>query len=267
MNAKISFFVLMTLTFCLPLNAQECPGGGTVTVNVPTPDTRSSGTSFTNNAYGYGGDIMNYSDISKFNVAAKTLAENNFSDIDGSPFLSDDFVEGVLVTNEGDVIVDIPMKINLYTKQVIAESHIGTLILLDERQYQEIIIPYEGQDLVFKRANSEKPQEFYEVLFESADLTFIKEHYVTVKEGTSNGIASRNKEFSHRTRYYVVQENGLAVKTRLKKKSLLALLPAALAKEMEAYASNNNIKFSDESDLVKLMIGISDEQAWAAKQD
>lgn len=250
---------------CLQAFAQ-CPSTGpSTTTSVPTPDSQSFSTSF--NSSNYGGNIMNYSDLAMFNQAAETLAENTYHDIEGSPFMTEEFVKGILVTTEGDVILDVPLKINVYTQEVIAKNHLGSIVVLDQTQYQELILPFEGKDLRFKRINQENPDVFYEVLFESAELTMIKEHYATVKESNSNGISSTPKKFSQRTRYYVMQENGLAVKTRLNKKSLLALLPNTMANDLEAYADLNKIKFSKESELMRLLAGYTYEQTLAGKNN
>lgn len=272
MKTNISLVVILFALLSVEANAQilNCPGPSSGSSSPSTlgvssaPSLRSSGSSFGSN---FGGDVMSYSDVSMFNSAARSLAENNYTDIKGSPFLSEEFIEGTLITTEGMVITDVPMKYNIHTQEFVAKSHMDTDILLDERQYQEIILPFEGKDLSFQRTNSEKPNAFYEVLFESAELTFIKEHYITVKEASSNGITSTDKQFSQRERYYVMQGNGgLAQKTRLKKKNLLALLPSDMAKDLKDYAAANNIRLLNESDFIELFTGVYDHTRLADKQ-
>jgi len=273
MKALFSF-LLLTAIACIPLTAQynNCPGpsGPVAPVDfVPPSDlgvVRSPlNTDLSSNST-FGGQMLDYSDISAFNGAASSQLERSYSEIQGSPFLSEEFLKGTVITTNGLVITNVPLKFNLHTQEFVSKSKMDTDILLDERQYSEIILPYDGREISFKRVNSEKPSVFYEVLFENAEVTVYKEYYATIKEATSNGISSTSKKFSQRERFFVMQENGLAEKTRLKKKTLLALLPSDMAREMEHYANVNDIDFRSEADFIRLFTGFADQQNLAGKQ-
>jgi len=111
MKTKQTFF-LLTLLLCLfELSAQQ--GGPAISGQNSTPATS------------FGGNMLNYSDVSLFNKAQNPSDEDLYANIEGTPFLTEEFVIGRLLTTDGKTIVDVPMKINLYENEVIAESILG----------------------------------------------------------------------------------------------------------------------------------------------
>lgn len=240
MKANIALLLALGLFGFLELNSQD----GAVDFSNSTPGAN------------YGGNFLSYADAALFDKAIKTTDEDAYNNIDGSPFLSDEFIKGRLWTTDGVVIVDVPLKLNFYSNEIIALGLSGQPFALDERNYLKITLPYEGRELVFKRINNSRPNVFYEVLYESEELTFFKERYVTIKESKNYGLSASPQKFSPRARYFIIQNGGHADKTKLKKKNLLALFPPSLAKKMEDYAEENHLILGKESDWVKVFAGI-----------
>lgn len=205
----------------------------------------------------YGGNFLNYADLALFNKkTVKSVDENAHHDVEGSPFLDEKFIVGTLVTIDDDIILEVPLKINFYTHDIIAKNVSGDPMLLNESQYKAIILPMDGKKVVFKRVNEESPKVFYEVLFENSELVFYKEHFVAVKEGANYGLATADKRFSNQTRYFIKRADRQPEKIRLKKKNVFTIFPGSRAKELYDYAEAQGLELKSEEDYVQLFTGV-----------
>lgn len=244
------------LVLSLSITAQCTPGGG-------GGGGGSTGGTSSLTSGGPGG-ISNFSLGHTTNqFASKATGLNSlrsnllsYEQVKGSPFLNDEAIEGVLVLNNGTVLENVPMQMDLYTHEVIATNDHGKEILLDNRFYKEIRMPFEGKELVFRRVNEKHPEKFYEVLYDDSGMTFFKERDVTLKESQSNGIVEQEARFRKRTNYFIKHGvDGEIAKVRLKKKDIFPLIPDSELIAMQAYAKRKGIKFKDESDYVAFLGG------------
>lgn len=251
---RILFTLLVSTLICFTLNAQ-CEAGG------------SSGTSTTGGSLvssdGFSGSSLtsqtfNRSFLSdafkRSNAASNRLAYEN---INGSPYLSDESIEGTLVFNDNTIMNDVPLQVDLYTGQFIATNIDGDEVILDERFFKEIVVPFEGKNIVYKKTNPNNPDQFYEVLYQDGDLVFFKENYATLKEGINNGMVTRDSKFTARAKYFINQDEGGVVKVRLKKKEMFSGFIDSEIYAMKEYARRNGIKFKDEADYVAVFEGVN----------
>jgi len=253
------------LVFSLSVTAQCSPGGGGSGGTSSFSGGTSSFSGVTSSISGGAGAISSSLSLghTQNQFASKASGLNSlrsnllsYEQVKGSPFLNDEAIEGVLVLNNGNVIENVPMQMDLYTHEVIATNDSGKEILLDNRFYKEIRLPFEGEELVFRRVNEKHPEKFYEVLYDDAGMIFFKERDVTLKESQSNGIVEQEARFRNRTNYFIKHgEDGEIAKVRLKKKDIFPLIPDSELIAMQAYAKKKGIKFKDESDYVAFLGG------------
>lgn len=235
--------VLIILLFSFSAQAQ-----------VPSVSENAAGSS------SYGGNFLDYADVSLFNKAANSADLKEYKDIEGSAYLYEEYVLGTLITTDGHTIAEVPLKWNIYTQEIVVKSHSGDDILLDEYQYQTIFYPYEGREIELRRCNNQRPNVFYEIIFEEEKLLLFKEHYATIQEGHNQGLSKSAKKFSPRSRYYVIQGNGDAERTKLKRKSLFSMFPPATAQALESFAKQNNLKLNNEADFVALFKAVYEQE-------
>ena len=155
--------LILTLICCFStgmIMSQSCGQGG------PIPSSGS--------ALGGGSSIGSFSD---FNSSASILnsmmsdiysgqylsSVTEYDKVKGSPFLQDEDSEGVLVMNDGTILENIPLKYDLYAREIIATKPDGEDIVLDTRYYKEMILDVEGQEVSYQKVNPKKPDHFYEV--------------------------------------------------------------------------------------------------------
>jgi len=204
---------------------------------------------------------LEYSDISVINSKVKPSGIRNvdgsYPAIQGSAYLHDERINASVITTDDIIIKDLPMIIDLYAGEFIATDQSGSDIVLDPALYDEIILPYEGKMLSFKKLNPEKPNKFYEVLYNDDGIIFLKDHYVTVKEGTNSGLAKTDTKFSRRSAYYVKHGKSEFKKVKLKKKSFFSAFSKRVSSSMQGYAKRHKLDLKSEEDFVDFFLEYS----------
>jgi len=246
---KNIFSFLILLLASIALSAQCDPGGG----GVPSVSGGGGGVGSLQ-AGGASGLSINSSFGQQFlsGIYSGSYAKNNalaYQEIQGNPYLNEEEVKGTLVMNDGNIIKDVLLMVDLYTHEIIATVD-GEQIVLDGRFFREIIVPHNGNDLVFQKTNPKKPEQFYEVLFQSGDMVFFKDRSVTLREASNSGLAKVDARFNYRTKYFIKHGEGEVAKVKLKKKDIFSGFMNSEVYAMKEYAKDKGIKFKDESDYV-----------------
>ena len=197
--------------------------------------------------------------LSSISAGNYETAKLSYQAIKGSPYLNEEAIEGQLVLNDGSIMKNVPLRIDMYSGEVIATNPKGEEIALDGRYYKEVQIPFEGQDLVFKKVNESNPDQFYQVLYEDGDMAFFKLRKVSLREGKDSGIAKTDSRFTERTKYYIKHGDNLIAKVRLKKKDIFPLIPESELYAMEDFARRKGIKLKDERDFIAFFEGNDEE--------
>lgn len=259
-----TLFTIGLLTFgAFSISAQNttygCPPGNGGGPNSPPPLPISGGGS-SYNPLSAGITSLNALDFSNETRASNQyeIVKATYSSIKGSPFLNKKPTQGTIVTNTGNTIKNIPMQVDMYSHNIIATNEDGKDMVLDGRFYEEVIIPHDGKNLVFKKANPATPDKFYEVLYEDGDMVFFKEDNIKIREGKSyGGISGAESKFSRTgSDYFIKTEGQGVVKVKLKKKDILSVFPDAELEAMKYYAQSKGIKFKNESDYVAVFDGV-----------
>lgn len=188
------------------------------------------------------------------NASAKSTSES-YSSIKGSPYLTDDTINGYVVLNNGSTIKEVPMQFDAYRGEFVVINDESEEIYLDGRFYQEVGYTHEGETKMFRKVNPEKPDLFYEVLFDNQGLAFFKETKVTLREGYNNGMYEREPKFNSRTNYFIKQDDQIA-KVKLKKSDVFRQFPEFEHIAMNEYIQKHGIKLKGEKAFASMFAGV-----------
>lgn len=184
-----------------------------------------------------------------------SAASATYKTIKGSPYLTKSTVTGTLVMNDGTSIEDVPLKYDTFADEVVATNPDGEDIVLDTRFYKEMVLEIEGEDVYFAKVNPDKPEKFYELLYDDSGLTFYKDITTKLKEGENKGVAKIKARFRSYTNYYLKQGDDQIAKVNLKKKDILSQFPQLDAIAMEEYCKKKGIKLKKEKDFIAMFEG------------
>jgi len=175
-----------------------------------------------------------------------------YESIKGSPYLNDEAVKGKLVLNDGRVIDDILIQVDLYTENVLVTAKDGEELVLDKKHCWEVILPLDGKDVSLKKLNYKKPNKYYIKLYQDDDLIFFKDSYVTLREGSNQGLAKIDAKFRQRQNYFIKYGEQEIKKVKLKSKDVLSQFSKEEAESLKSYAKSNGFKLKKEKDFVRV---------------
>jgi len=175
----------------------------------------------------------------------------SYTKIKGSPFINDEAVKCDIVLHNGDSIKDIDLQFDLYIHKFIAKDGDGEEVLLDGYYFNTVMVPYEDEVLKFEKLNPEYPDKFYIKLFENKDVLFFKEMYVSFREGSNQGLAEIDAQFTARKKYYIKNGDLPIRPVKLKEKDVFKDFSKRDVSSMTKFARSNKIKLKKEADFLK----------------
>jgi len=252
----------LIFTFCCAFTigfaySQQCGGGtGGGGTAGGTGSVLSGGTLAGFNMSG--GQLASFHGLSNNFMGRYFASAQGYSQISGSPYLTNTNVEATLIMNDDVEITNVPMKIDLYANEIIVTNEEDEEIVLDTRFYKEIYFVNDGEQVVLKKVNPKKPEVFYEVLYESGDVVFFKEQRARLKKGENYGIAKTESKFNQHKSYYVKGEENAVAKVNLKKRDVFNHFPEIEAIAFKEYVKKSKIKLSKEKDYKELFAAMDD---------
>lgn len=193
---------------------------------------------------------------------SQDIQEGRYRDIKGSPFLFEDYVLATIVSANIDVYENIWVNYNGHTKGFEARNG-NRFIELDERWYLRVEIDPEvnpglikefgKEKLIFQRGIHPKLENvFVNVLYPGLRTIFFRtfESDLTKQKIESPGQTLQVQRFVNDYTYYIMIDGDLHP-VALRKKNFLKVLGGG--KEIESFIKENDIDFSSEKDVIRLV--------------
>jgi len=181
------------------------------------------------------------------------LKADNYTDVVGSPFLTDGWAKGVVKLADGRTYKDILLSYNIMTDELLFKNNKGdTLAFVDPVKEFKLTLP-DGHEKMFANGFKNIPNStgasFFEVLGNGTTQLLKK----TTK--AINVIKPYNeapiKRIEESIKYYLVVADK-ATQVKNDKKAILTAL-GNKQPELEAYIKTNNLNFKNDEDMGKLI--------------
>lgn len=184
---------------------------------------------------------------------ARTVLEKQYTDVKGSPWLTEDWVPGMVKLGNGSTYKDVPLKYDQVSGELIFRDRSGkTLAFADPVSEFKIIDAQKHERLFrsgFKAVDSNTGQTFYQVLYDGGTI-LLKDVKKNIIEHRAYNSATAVKSIVETPVYYLIM-NGSPVKIKKDKKAILAVL--SKTDQLEKYIKDNNLNLKDDQDLAKLI--------------
>ena len=180
-----------------------------------------------------------------------------FSDIDGSPFLYDDWYRGKIVSPEGLVLDGIMIKYEAYSETIVYMTNGKTYEVADGAATFTIYPATDGmKDSLYFRGgypstDNNTPKTFYEVLVDGK-VALLKSHKKTTGLSQQNALASNKREFIVQEDLYLARKGQAPVKWKKDKDALLEVL-GDKKDEVNAWLGKNKVNLKKEEGLAELI--------------
>lgn len=184
------------------------------------------------------------------------LREKGYQEIQGSPYLFEDWKSGSITSNIGTVYTGLKIKYDAY-KDVVEILQNGAIMEINPKLYNDFRIQEEGHKEYFFK-NDFKPMErfnqqsYFEVLFQGKIYVLRKIKVDYISENVTNfGSSNEIKKFIKNESYFFVQESGGGIEFKLNKKSVMNLFPDK-NEEIEGYIAREKIKCKTIEEIVRI---------------
>jgi len=183
----------------------------------------------------------------------KSLEENRYEDIKGSPFLFKGWVLASVIDKKGQEITNVLVNYNGYTNGFEAKIEQG-YIEMSPTDYPKIILN-QGNSYFQYAAHPKMKDQYIQVLFDDPKQQLIKTFVVTISTRKLENVGKTIilESFVPKKTYYLSKEGNLQL-IKLKKKEILKLFPQ---KEVANFIKEKQLKLNSEESIVEILDFIS----------
>lgn len=176
-------------------------------------------------------------------------------DIEGSPFLNDDFIKGNVITKKGVKYVGVPLRYNIYSQNFEFKTPKQILEFKDPASIREVEIKNETFIFVpYKEKNKKLKWGFFQKINKSGPAQLLIRYRVTFSQATKPGAYSDAKpaSFSDKEELFYVKF-GTHPAVRIMRTSDFTDNAPKQKAEIKKFIKSNKIKVRRQKDLIKLV--------------
>ena len=188
---------------------------------------------------------------------ARPDLEKKYNDLEGNPYLTEDWVQGTVSLASGESYKDVPLKFDLVRNEPLFQNSKGeAMSFVSAVRKFSLINPTASEKSVlqfrngFKAADGGTAETFYQVLTDG-ESPLLKKISKVVTETKPFNSATTIKTFDQVQILFIVKD-GLPVKIRKDKKVVLEALGDYSA-QLDEYIKTKKLNLKSEPDLIALV--------------
>lgn len=182
----------------------------------------------------------------------KIIISESRPNLDGSPFLIEDWQKGTIIMNNGDTVVSILLRYNVYKDEMqIQDKDIAYII---GRPDSIKMLKLGDLSFVYLSYNEEGKHKkgFFEVLSQGSTC-LLQHHYPVILPANYNvalNVGNKNDELTLKKKFFLNKDNTV-VEIDKKGKNLISAFPSK-GKEIQKYTKDNRLSFAKDTDLIEI---------------
>jgi hypothetical protein len=180
----------------------------------------------------------------------RPIQAKHYTNIIGSPFLSDNWATGSVKMTSGIMYEGMQLMYDQLEDQLLFRNQAGQTQL-----FADPVLEFSILERVFRKGytpvDGAAPTAFYEVLADGR-TQLLKRTSKKVFEDLPYGSSTKVKTIQENDNYYISQSGSVLIKIKKDKKTLLAVLDDQKPK-LEAYTKSERLDLKKEADMVKLL--------------
>lgn len=190
-------------------------------------------------------------------VSGKPIRVGQYVDMEGSPYLQDNWAKGEVKMANGDVFTDVDLKYDL----------VGDILLFKNKKEEplEFVQPVKEFSIIYSNKGEVEnityrngypaheglsEQNFYKVIADGKTSLLKKETKVVRNETSYNSATITKKLFSNEV--YYIYKDGKFTRVKKDQKSLLVALKGQEGK-LKEFIKSNKLSLKEDKDLAKLI--------------
>lgn len=166
-------------------------------------------------------------------------------DVEGSPFLNDDWQQGALTTDKGQGFTDVMLKYDIHNDQLLFRGADGQPMAFADG-VKTFTLGKAVYANGFPAVGAQGSRSYYQVLADGK-VKLLKRTGKIIEETKSYGSTTSSRSFRKVEAYFIFKDDKMET-FKPDKKSVTALL-ADKATQISAYADSHKINYKNDSDL------------------
>lgn len=187
-------------------------------------------------------------------IDGKPLSRNQFTDIDGSPFLLDDWLPAAIYFQSGGVLTDFKVKYDVINDALVFLDKDGNLNNFKDR-VKSFKFVKGGKNYVFDTQfpaiDGHSDQSYYQVL-STGKIQLLKKYNKVILEPQNYNSANIAKKIQDVVNLYVYNVDDKSIVKLKQQESFLAEKLKIEATELKRYLKENKLNIKKDEDLIKL---------------
>ena len=182
-------------------------------------------------------------------IQGRVITTQTYTDVIGSPFLNDAFVNGNVVLTNGVKFQSVPVKYSSYNDELFFKNPKDESLL-------SFVVPVKSFELLgqtyvngFPAIDNFTENSFYELIANSS-VKLLEKNYKTILENKPYNSASVEKKFEDNIIYYVFKA-GKMKRFKPSKKDFMETF-ADKSSEIDVFLKKEKVDFKNNADLVKV---------------
>lgn len=198
-------------------------------------------------------ETMDFFQLNKTSTEDWKLAFTE-SDIEGSPFLSDDFIKGTVYTTSKTKYMDLPLRYNAYNDQLEFKTPDGQLQTMSEPEIVEKIEFGEYNMVYLSYFNAKKIHHGFFIVMVEGKVSLYSRYEIIFKKADKPAAYQEAEpaSFIKKPACYYFRIGLEQAKKVDNKKELIAIFPDH-NNEIETFIKENKVKVSKPESLIKLV--------------
>lgn len=191
-------------------------------------------------------------------VNGKAMPSKNYVNVEGSPYLTDDWVKGDIMLANGRNYNDVSLKYDMSDGQLYYQTKPEeTLVFIDLVKEFKVPVMVNSKKIEklfrsgYPAVTGGTEKSFYEVVGDGK-TQLLKQNIKTISEYKEYNSSTITKKFDDNIKYFLFT-NGKLIPVKKDKKSILTAI-GDKQPEMEAYIKTNNLNLKNDEDAAKLII-------------
>jgi hypothetical protein len=190
------------------------------------------------------------------NNEGRVVTTKDYTDIDGSPYLYDNWLPGTVKLSNGQTYKDVMLKYDLLKDEVLFKGKDDEMLAFVQPVTEFTIAKTEIGNVIlhFKKGftglTDYTANAYFEVLADGG-TQLLKKLTKTITESQQFNSATKTRNFADKITYYIVKSSKITW-VKNDKKAILAAL-ANKQPQLEAYLKTNKVDFKNDDDLGRLV--------------
>ncbi len=172
--------------------------------------------------------------------------------LDGSPYLSEDWQKGSILMKNGDTIVSIPLRYNVFKDEMQFQNEDKAYAIGSPDSIKKLMLG--DLSFVYLGYNEDKKLKkgFFEELSKGS-ACLLQHHYPVILPANYNvalNVGNKNDQLSLKKKFFLKKDNNV-IEIDKKGKNFVSAFNLK-GKDIQKYVKDNNLSFNKETDLIQI---------------